>query len=184
VKTNQGRVIEFQHSYLKPEERQSRESFYGSMIWIVDGLRRKRDKPSFYEALCGERPIGLRPLTFLIPSHRCALLRDWADSRVSVFFDFGIAQEDISRFGMPVLWHLSPKSQNGWGLLTPVSVFKFVEAHLRSMPLKGICIQVVERRIRLPFGVHYGRPIRRPQRPISFEQYMARKRRARSQWRM
>lgn len=37
VKTRRGLVIELQHSAMPPEELQSREKFYGHMIWIVDG---------------------------------------------------------------------------------------------------------------------------------------------------
>ena len=33
VKTPDGLVIEFQHSYISPEERVSREDFYNNMIW-------------------------------------------------------------------------------------------------------------------------------------------------------
>ena len=43
VKTQSGMVIEFQHSFLKAEERAARESFYRKMVWVVDGRRRKRD---------------------------------------------------------------------------------------------------------------------------------------------
>src|SRR6516225_529401 len=37
VKTDRGWVIEFQRSYLKPEERHSRNTFYRKLIWVVDG---------------------------------------------------------------------------------------------------------------------------------------------------
>lgn len=37
VKTRRGMVIELQHSAMPLEELQSREKFYGRMIWIVDG---------------------------------------------------------------------------------------------------------------------------------------------------
>ena len=47
VKTDQGWVLEFQHSYLNPEERRAREAFYPRLVWVVDGLQRKRDKPQF-----------------------------------------------------------------------------------------------------------------------------------------
>lgn len=36
VKTDNGMVIEFQNSPMKPEELRSREAFYGKMIWIVN----------------------------------------------------------------------------------------------------------------------------------------------------
>lgn len=35
VRTQGGMVIEFQHSFLKVEERTARESFYRPMIWVV-----------------------------------------------------------------------------------------------------------------------------------------------------
>ena len=42
VKTDQGWVLEFQHSYLKSEERYSREAFYRKLVWVVDGTRTSR----------------------------------------------------------------------------------------------------------------------------------------------
>src|SRR5581483_2362554 len=47
IRTSYGLVIEFQHSFLKPEERTSRESFYKNMLWVVDGTRNKRDYERF-----------------------------------------------------------------------------------------------------------------------------------------
>jgi competence CoiA-like predicted nuclease len=44
VKTAHGWALEFQHSFIKPEERRSREAFYAKLMWVVDGTRRKRDK--------------------------------------------------------------------------------------------------------------------------------------------
>jgi len=37
IKTPTGIVIEVQHSTMTDEERESREAFYGNLIWIVDG---------------------------------------------------------------------------------------------------------------------------------------------------
>ena len=37
IKTPTGIVIEVQHSTMTDKERESRESFYGNLIWIVDG---------------------------------------------------------------------------------------------------------------------------------------------------
>jgi len=47
VQTKKGLVIEFQHSYLNPQERRKREDFYKNMVWIIDGTRLKRDFPRF-----------------------------------------------------------------------------------------------------------------------------------------
>ncbi|MEN5235052.1 competence protein CoiA [Sphingobacterium faecium] len=41
VKTNNGVVIEFQNSPMSIEELESRESFYGNMIWIINGSKFK-----------------------------------------------------------------------------------------------------------------------------------------------
>lgn len=69
-------VLEFQNSPMSKEERDSRETFYGNMLWVVNGLRRMRDNPHFVTALGGAQVINLRPLTFSIPN-KGALLRDW-----------------------------------------------------------------------------------------------------------
>src|SRR6218665_297072 len=47
VRTAHNLVVEFQHSYIDPQERTSREQFYRNMVWIVDGTRLKRDYPRF-----------------------------------------------------------------------------------------------------------------------------------------
>ena len=44
VKTQNGWVMEFQHSFLQKTERQSRNTFYKKMVWVVNGTRRKNDK--------------------------------------------------------------------------------------------------------------------------------------------
>ncbi len=36
IRTDNGFVIEFQHSSIKSEEKKARESFYKNMVWIVD----------------------------------------------------------------------------------------------------------------------------------------------------
>jgi competence protein CoiA len=51
VKTDRGVVLEFQHSFLQREERESREKFYRNMVWVVNGLRRVRDRSGFFESL-------------------------------------------------------------------------------------------------------------------------------------
>lgn len=91
VKTKYGYVIEFQHSFIKSEERQAREDFYTKMIWIVDGTRRLRDKDTFIEVWKYSTFIDgraeLRRLHERIS--QCALVRDWSNRNVPVFFDFG-----------------------------------------------------------------------------------------------
>lgn len=43
VKTAEEWVLEFQFSLIKPDERRSRNKFYGNLAWVVNGVRRKRD---------------------------------------------------------------------------------------------------------------------------------------------
>ena len=51
VKTKKNWVIEFQHSPISYEERQARNNFYKKLVWVVDGMTRKRDKPKFFGSL-------------------------------------------------------------------------------------------------------------------------------------
>lgn len=93
VKVDQGYVIEFQHSHIKLDERQSREDFYKKMVWIVDGTRRSRDKDKFMDVLeYSEKVDGNSNKRIIRHFYKCALLRDWDGSNAPVFFDFG---EDV-----------------------------------------------------------------------------------------
>jgi hypothetical protein len=117
VKTHGGWVIEFQHSYIKPEECRAREAFYQTLIWVVDGTRRERDAAQFARAwstgeardpLSNKRRISLP---------KGALLGDWAGSRAHVFFDFGDKQ---------LLWWLFPESNNTRAYVQHISRALFV----------------------------------------------------------
>lgn len=102
VKTDQGYVIEFQHSHINPVERHARENFYKKMIWIVDGNRRSRDKEKFLDGWTFSNRIGGRDDLRESPGGG-ALLRDWGAPTVTVLFDFGET----------VLWGLLPKTPEG-----------------------------------------------------------------------
>ena len=95
--TDHGWVIEFQHPYLKPEERRSRDIFYPKLVWLVDGVRRKRDRGQILNAWKEGVPIGTNSLVRRVSSDECALLREWAGGRAPIFFDLGEEQ---------VLWWL------------------------------------------------------------------------------
>lgn len=154
VKTDKERVVEFQHSHLNPEERRAREAFYGPMDWVVNGLRRKRDKPNFYEGINALRPYAIiqRVPCYKMPSEECAVLRNWASSARDVFFDFGAAEEDAVRFGEPILWHLDAKSPAGWAILTPVPTAWFIasrrDSALSAMPLLRNYLRMVAVQLR------------------------------------
>lgn len=113
VKTNLGWVIEIQHSFLKTDERNSRENFYKKLIWIVDGKRRTKDHQKFVEAISRAEVISNSPLCIRkINQHGCNLINDWADSNSPVFFDFGETIKSGDSL-IEVVWWLLPKDHNG-----------------------------------------------------------------------
>jgi hypothetical protein len=129
VKTKTDMVIEFQHSFLKPEERAAREAFYKKMVWVVDGRRRKRDASQLFKSI-GPCIWNQPPYILYVTNHEeCALLRDWNASLVPVYFDLGLRQED----GKRVLWRRDSISQNGRTFLTPVSPGSFLKVHREGL---------------------------------------------------
>ena len=120
VKTGDGWVIEFQHSHIKPDERRSREAFYPNLVWVIDGLRRKRDKAQFLNAWKEGAPIGGNLRLRRVSADQCVLLREWAESSAPVFFDFGRGQD--------LAW-LLPKKPGGTMYVTPLSREVFVGIH-------------------------------------------------------
>ncbi len=120
VKTNKNHVIEFQHSYIKPEERQSREDYYGNMVWVVDGIRRKTDLKNFVEALnFGSQVIPELGILSVDPSGN-RLLKEWVSSRVPVFFDFGGNIRPAS------FWLLIPAEQKHEAFVVPARKEDFI----------------------------------------------------------
>lgn len=128
VKTADGWVIEFQHSYLKPEERRSREDFYSKLIWVVDGMRRKRDRAQLIKAWKEGGPVVRDSLLRIAFSDDCGLLREWAGSNHPIFFDLG---------EMEALWFLVPKSTNVSAYVHPVPRPHFIEWHRSSATETG-----------------------------------------------
>ena len=103
VKTENGWVIEFQHSYLNPDERRSRNAFYQKLIWVVNGTRRKRDRAQMITAWNDAGRTNAPFVRRLYPDD-CALLRDWGETTAPIFFDCGPDQP---------LWWLLAKGQSG-----------------------------------------------------------------------
>ena len=122
VKTGDDWVIEFQHSYIKPEERRSRENYYPKLVWMVDGLRRKTDVAGFQKALEQGAQIAANFPALKVRSNKGALLRDWAGCRGHVFFDFGDEQG---------LWWLSPNAGDTWAYVVRISRAEFIATHRR-----------------------------------------------------
>ena len=120
VKTHDGWVIEFQHSNISPAERLSRETFYQSLIWVVDGTRRKRDVIHFSRALGSGESRDPLSTKRRISAPKGALLRDWAGSHAHVFFDFGDEQS---------LWWLFPESDERRAYIQRISRTQFIRIH-------------------------------------------------------
>jgi hypothetical protein len=123
VKTLIGWVLEFQHSFINPEERQSRDSFYHQLVWVVDGARRKTDKKQFKKML--EESVPLKTSIPIIRTdfpNECRLLKEWHNNSL-VFFDFGGAE--ITE--QPILWFLFPKTALSSAYLSPFSRANFIE---------------------------------------------------------
>jgi len=127
VRTEKGWVLEFQHSYIKPEERRSRTAFYPKLIWVVDGLRRKRDKTQFQKVIEEGTTVPLRNINIYRVSfpEESKLLKEWLDCGVPVFFDF--QELKYSR-----LWFLLPNISNNKAYLIPFSSDEFIKLHIND----------------------------------------------------
>lgn len=126
VKTESGYVLEFQHSPLSSEERRSRNAFYSRLVWVVDGLKRKRDKLKFRDVLKESiSEIGKPYVCRVRYPDECKLLKEWSDGNALVFFDFQ-AEIDAEQ---SELWLLIPNMPSGHAYLSPFSRVKFIELH-------------------------------------------------------
>lgn len=89
VKTQSGWVFEFQHSHITPDERSSREFFYGTMIWVIDGARSTTEKKRFSQALEDGGTNCNFPEIKVLSSKKVNLVRSWISSHSPVVFDLG-----------------------------------------------------------------------------------------------
>ncbi len=134
IKTDQGWIIEFQHSYLKPEERKSRNDFYKKLVWVVDGKRLKRDWPQFVEGWNRSVVIGNSPVR-KISSESCRILKDWSNDTAPVFIDFG---KNLNQPENSILFVVMPRVT---GEMVNVMMYprsKFLEMHLNPLSLERI----------------------------------------------
>ena len=102
-------------------ERLSRESFYQSITWVIDGLRNTRTRSLFYKAM--ETAGSHRRFSELRVVHSSAirLLEIWSDSTAHVVFDMG----------GETLWWLFPESDRSWSYLTSIDRTSFINLHLQ-----------------------------------------------------
>lgn len=129
IRNDKGLVIELQHSPIPVEERLSRENFYKNMVWVVDGMRFKRDLAAFREALAkgvrvNDAPLHLDPLT-----RAMAIVQRWAPLHRDVFIDFG--DEDFHMAGFrpsrKVLWQFVQSPETRRVLIAAVTRESFIQ---------------------------------------------------------
>jgi competence protein CoiA len=137
VKTDKSWVFEFQYSAISQEERSSRNAFYGKLVWIVNGLRRKKDPEQFFRSLKVVKTFedSLFRRACDVTNDKSALLREWSNDKAPVFFDF--SEPDA-------LWCLLPRHVEGEFVVVEVLRQRFLDLHLmaQSKDVFGELIQV------------------------------------------
>jgi hypothetical protein len=177
VKTDKGWVLEFQHSYLKPDERRARNAFYPNLVWVVDGLRRKRDEQQFQKALEESRIVNEQPLIRRVTfPDECRILKEWLDCSALVFFDFQKSNE----LKNSVLWLLYPKISNDEAYLSHFYRNEFIKYHhderfgelvqKRILPIRDILAKNHKSKRK-------NKMYNLPNRPSEFQRYLANKQR-------
>lgn len=126
VRTTHGLVIEFQHSYIDPQERTTRENFYKNMVWIVDGTRLKGDYPRFLKGKNDLRKTNKHGFFFVDFPDEC-FPSAWLGSLVPVIFDFrGIESMDDLKDVRNHLYCLIPKRHKQESILAVLSRESFI----------------------------------------------------------
>lgn len=127
VRTSAGFVIEFQHSNITLQERESRERFYKSMVWVVNGLRLKNDYKRFekrkdYQYLKEPNIFGVYDIENFLPV-------GWSNSPVPVIFDFnGICSSDNRSDSESYIYCLIPKRIGRIGILITLTKTAFIKS--------------------------------------------------------
>ncbi|SHI44798.1 competence protein CoiA [Aquimarina spongiae] len=130
IQANDGLVIEFQHSYINPEERFSREKFYKKMVWVVDGTRLKKDYPRFMKGKSDFITTN-KPGIFKVDFPDECFPYAWLESSVPVVFDFGKLFESISGISNP-MYCLFPKHENYYALIAEINRKTFIKTTLNG----------------------------------------------------
>ena len=139
AEADSGLVVEVQHSPIAEDEMQSRESFYGDMIWIVDA----RDLHGYFTLGTSFDLATCNPMSYHFQwLSRSTLLKRWSLARKPVFFDTLIQNSFTPTVHTPsaehVLWRLLEFDPgDAPGLIAPVRSDCLVEAVLNgeSVPL-------------------------------------------------
>lgn len=171
VRTAHGWVIEFQHSYIKPEERRSRDIFYRKLVWVVDATRLKGDPKQFTKALETSTSVGGSPLVRRVHPDDCRLLREWSGSHAPIFFDFGNG---------PTLWWLLARRPDEPMYVAPFPRSDFIAIHHGKGPEGARDYDEFARTVN-ELVERYNAQLRSlalqrsPLQPTGFQQYFARR---------
>lgn len=120
IRSLAGLFVEFQHSHIDLNERESREVAYGTLVWVVDGTRLKRDKPSFFGHLRTKKMVGQSRAVFEFTATVSTITQRWRNSYCVVYFDFGDA----------VLWRMNLEVVGWKSFMEPIQKSEFVRAIL------------------------------------------------------
>ena len=128
VITSSGWTIEFQHSVIAREERDSRDYFYNKLIWVVDGTRRPTDIKQFQNLMDEAEFVSNEPFILInnLPEDY-RLIQEWSDCSSLVLFDFGKSEVSY-RDGYSSnkdLWLIFPSSNKTF--ITSISKDFFIE---------------------------------------------------------
>ncbi len=141
VRTAHGLVIEFQHSFLNPDERAARETFYKNMVWVVDGTRLKRDYSRFQEHQGYFRSLNKAGFFSVDSIGKCFPV-NWVQSSVPVIFDFsGVTVTDHPDILRNALWCLLPGRVGRESIVVCISRKDFINTTLSRpelLPVKAI----------------------------------------------
>ena len=128
VLTGSDWTIEFQHSVIAREERDSRDYFYNKLIWVVDGTRRPTDIKQFQNLMNEAEFVSNEPFILInnLPEDY-RLIQEWSDCSSLVLFDFGKSEVSY-RDGYSSnkdLWLIFPSSNKTF--ITSISKDFFIE---------------------------------------------------------
>ena len=170
VKTDSDWVLEFQRSHINPEERVSRNSFYPKLVWVIDGVRRQRDKSNFHRIL-EEYSVRSDDTRFerIIGPDDCRVIKEWHKSDALVFLDF----QDVDKENQAIIWFLFPQIADNEAYLWPITRVKFIELHNNNK-----FDEVVEKTIS-PF---IAKLINNEKNKVEMEEFRRRERLSRMNW--
>ena len=157
VKTDEGWVVEFQYSYIRPEERRSRNEFYKKIVWVVNARRRVGDIKQFQRA-CDES-INFKtaiPIREIFYPDNCKLISEWHEKNIIVMFDFQDQFVASNSF-----WLLWPSLGNNKAYVSPFPKQQFIKAlnenkfdSLVENTIKPVLQELVEREKRRQQQAH------------------------------